>query len=182
MQQSTVILVPGLGDSGPQHWQTLWQQHHPSFERVKQEDWDTPNCDDWVEVLQDAVQQYKPNQVVLVAHSLACIAVTFWAQKYKTSIKGALLVAPADTEAASFPKGVTGFAPIPMEKLPFKSVLVSSSNDSYISAKRAQQLARAWGSQYVNLGLAGHINSTSGYGRWDEGLELLRSLCGTTRL
>ncbi|TPE44357.1 RBBP9/YdeN family alpha/beta hydrolase [Pontibacter mangrovi] len=182
MQHSTVILVPGLGDSGPNHWQSLWQQQFPAFERVQQQNWDAPRQQDWVEELEKEVARHKPDQVVLVAHSLACIAVAFWAQKYNRKIKGALLVAPADTEAAAFPEAVVGFSPIPLQPLPFKSVVVSSSNDSYISAKRAQQLASAWGSRYVNIGLAGHINSASGYGCWDEGLELVKGLCGTSRL
>ncbi|MCX2741670.1 RBBP9/YdeN family alpha/beta hydrolase [Pontibacter anaerobius] len=182
MQQSTVILVPGLGDSGPEHWQSLWQQQYPSFERVRQLNWDTPEQEEWVEELNKVVQRHNPEQVVLVAHSLACIAVAFWAQKYNQHIKGALLVAPADTETPTFPEDVIGFAPIPMQRLPFRSVLVSSSNDEYISASRARQLATAWGSRYVNIGMTGHINSASGHGRWEEGLELLRGLCGTSRL
>jgi uncharacterized protein len=182
MQHSTVILVPGLGDSGPEHWQSLWQQQYPSFERVQQQNWETPAQEEWVEELNKAVQQHRLEQVVLVAHSLACIAVAFWAQKYNKRIKAALLVAPADTESPTFPEEATDFAPIPIEKLPFKSIVVSSSNDEYISAKRAQQLANGWGSRYVNIGMAGHINSASGYGRWDEGLELLKGLCGTARL
>lgn len=182
MQHSTVILIPGLGDSDPDHWQSLWQRQFPNFERVQQLNWDTPDQEEWVEELNRAVKRHKPEQVVLVAHSLACIAVAFWAQKYNQGIKGALLVAPADTESPTFPEQATGFAPIPLQRLPFRSVLVSSNNDNYISARRAQELANAWGSQYVNIGLAGHINSASGYGRWDEGLELLRGLCGTSRL
>ncbi|ARS34331.1 RBBP9/YdeN family alpha/beta hydrolase [Pontibacter actiniarum] len=178
MQHSTVILVPGLGDSGPEHWQTLWQQQHPEFERVRQRDWEAPVRQEWVETLDKTVQQHRPEQVVLVAHSLACIAVAFWAQQHPLKIKGALLVAPADTEAASFPAGATGFAPVPMERLPFRSMVVSSSNDPYVSAQRAQQLAEAWGSRYVNIGMAGHINASSGYGRWNEGLELLKGLTG----
>ncbi|WP_299758096.1 alpha/beta fold hydrolase [uncultured Pontibacter sp.] len=182
MQHSTVILIPGLGDSEPDHWQSLWQQQHPPFKRVQQQNWDAPKQAEWVEEIASTVRQHKPEQVVLVAHSLACIAVAFWAQKYKQAIKGALLVAPADTEAASFPEAAAGFAPIPIAQLPFKSIVVSSSNDEYIAAGRAQQLANAWGSRYVNIGMAGHINSASGYGRWDEGLELLKGLCGTARL
>lgn len=178
MQRSTVILVPGLGDSGEQHWQTLWQKHFPGFERIQQKNWDAPAMEDWVENLDKTIREHQLEQVVLVAHSLGCLAAVFWAQKYKLRLKGALLVAPADTESPSLTDAVQGFAPIPMEPLPFRSVVVSSMNDPYLSTKRAQQLAEAWGSRYVNIGMAGHINATSGYGRWDEGLELLKGLTG----
>ncbi|GAB3819860.1 RBBP9/YdeN family alpha/beta hydrolase [Pontibacter rugosus] len=179
MKHSTLILVPGLGDSGPQHWQTLWQQQYPAFKRVQQRDWDTPDREEWVEALHTQIMENKPEEVVLVAHSLACITVAFWAQKYKPKIKGALLVAPADTEAPDFPAGCTGFAPVPLSRLPFPSIVVSSSNDEYMTAQRAQQLAEVWGSRYVNIGMAGHINSASGYGHWSQGLELLKGVGGT---
>ncbi|GHA53803.1 RBBP9/YdeN family alpha/beta hydrolase [Pontibacter akesuensis] len=178
MQHSTVILVPGLGDSGPQHWQTLWQQQYPQFKRVQQRDWEAPDRQEWVATLHAAVQENEPGQVVLVAHSLACVAVAFWAQQYKQKIKGALLVAPADTEQASFPEGSTGFAPIPMERLPFPSILITSNNDPYIKPIRAQELAEAWGCRYVNIGMAGHINSASGFGPFEQGLELLKGMAG----
>jgi len=36
--------------------------------------------------------------------------------------------------------------------------------------------ARAWGSAYVRLNDAGHINVDSGHGEWPLGLALLQSL------
>ncbi len=172
----TILILPGLGSSGPQHWQTLWGEQHPEFVRVEQQDWETPNCKDWVATLDAAVLQHPLEQVIVVAHSLACIAVAAWAKEYKRPIKAALLVAPADTEAAFFPAGTTGFIPMPLDVLPFKSLVVASTNDPYITDVRARQLATAWGSEFVSIGEAGHINSTSGFGPWEEGLRLLKSL------
>ncbi|RDV16254.1 alpha/beta hydrolase [Pontibacter diazotrophicus] len=172
----TILIVPGLGSSGPEHWQTLWGQQHPEFERVAQRDWDTPVCSEWVATLDEAVMQHEPAHVVLVAHSLACATVAIWAKQYRRSIKAALLVAPADTEAADFPEGTTGFALIPMEQLPFQSIVVASTNDPYVTEARAMQLAQAWGSEFVSIGEAGHINSDSGFGEWEEGLTLLKKL------
>ena len=171
-----ILIVPGLGGSGPQHWQTLWEQQHPEFIRVEQRDWETPTCSDWIATLDKAVMQQEPEQVILVAHSLACMAVAFWAKEHKRPIKAALLVAPADTEAADFPEGTTGFTPIPMEPLPFKSLVVTSTNDPYVTEARARQLAQAWGSDFVSIGEAGHINTDAGFGEWQEGLELLKRL------
>lgn len=172
----TILIVPGLGSSGQQHWQTLWGRQHPEFVRVEQRDWETPNCSDWMATLDKAVMQHDPAEVIVVAHSLACIAVAIWAKEYNRSIKAALLVAPADTEAADFPEGTTGFTPIPLEPLPFQSLLVASTNDPYITEARAMQLAQAWGSDFVSVGEAGHINADAGYGEWDEGLALLKRL------
>jgi hypothetical protein len=92
-------------------------------------------------------------------------------------IRGALLVAPSDPEAASFPSGPTGFAPMPLVRLPFPSVVVASSNDPFVTVVRAQTFARAWGSEFVMIRNAGHINTASGLGDWPEGLALLHKLC-----
>ena len=69
-----------------------------------------------------------------------------------------------------------GFSPIPLIKLPFPSIVVTSTNDFFVTVDRAKQFAEAWGSEFVNIGEAGHINVASGFGDWDEGLEILKKL------
>jgi predicted alpha/beta hydrolase family esterase len=173
--QSTIILIPGLGNSGQQHWQSLWEKRF-DFARVEQKDWQTPVCSDWIEAINKEVKKYDPAKVILVAHSLACITVAYWAQKFNIPVKSTLLVAPSDTEAGTYPTGTTGFKPVPLIKLPFKSVLVTSSDDYYVKTERAQLFAGSWGSEFINIGNAGHINVASGFGEWDHGLELLKQL------
>jgi predicted alpha/beta hydrolase family esterase len=90
-------------------------------------------------------------------------------------------VAPSDPEAAKFPSGTTGFAPMPLVRLPFPSVVVASSNDPFVTVSRAQTFATAWGSEFVMIGEAGHINGASGLGDWPEGLAFLRSLRENSR-
>jgi predicted alpha/beta hydrolase family esterase len=91
-------------------------------------------------------------------------------------VRGALLVAPSDTEAASYPAGPTGFAPMPLCRLPFPSVAVASTDDPYVTAERARAFAEAWGSKLVTIADAGHINSESGLGDWPAGFALLQEL------
>ncbi|GAB3931794.1 hypothetical protein GCM10028804_44960 [Larkinella terrae] len=117
-----------------------------------------------------------PAEVLLVGHSLACSTIAYWAQTFNRPIKGALLVAPSDTEAESYPPGTTGFAPIPLSKLPFPSIVVASINDFYVTLERATLFAQSWGSKLVNIGAAGHINVNSGHTDWPEGLRLLQEL------
>jgi uncharacterized protein len=95
---------------------------------------------------------------------------------YKRPIKAALLVAPSDAEAAQYTFPARGFAPIPLQKMDFKTMVVASANDIWVSLERAQFFATHWGSAFINLGNAGHINVDSGHGQWDEGLALLKSL------
>jgi len=175
MFKSTIILVPGLGNSDEQHWQTYWEKTY-SFRRVNQQDWETPDLQDWMETLDKTVMEYNPAEVILVGHSLACATIAGWAEKYRRNIKAALLVAPADTEAPDFPPVTTGFAPMPLQKLAFPTVIVASTNDEYVTLARAQYFARCWGGEFVNIGVAGHINSTSDLKDWPTGLQLLRQL------
>ena len=174
--QSIVLIHPGLGNSGPDHWQTKWGKIYPEFKRVQQVNWDTPVCDEWIKTLDEEVMKYPIDKVILVGHSLACTTISYWAAKYKRNIKGALLVGPSDTEADSYPPGTTGFKPVPLLRLPFPSIAVMSTNDPYVSVNRAQLFAEKWGSELVNIGDAGHINVASGHGEWEDGLKYLKNL------
>lgn len=104
---STVLILPGFGSSGVEHWQSLWEAANPQFKRVNQRDWEHPVCEEWVEALEKAVKE-AGSEVILVAHSLACLVVAHWASKPHKSIKAALLVAPPDAARTSFPKWQKG--------------------------------------------------------------------------
>lgn len=175
MNSSSVLILPGLYNSGPQHWQTRWEVLNPAFKRIHQDDWDKPLCADWVARLNDAIAA-NPD-AVLVGHSSACAMVAHWvAGGGRGRVRGALLVGPSDPEAPSYPSGPTGFAPMPLVRLPFKSIVVTSANDPYVSIARARRFASVWGSRLVDIGNAGHINGESGLGDWPSGLELLKEL------
>jgi len=175
--ETIYLVVPGVTNSSPGHWQSLWEKEFPEkFRRIEQTVWDTPVCDDWTARIEEEVQKESPARVVLVAHSLGCTAVAQWAKRFGTQIKGAFLVAPSDCEAETYNFDAKGFAPIPLEKLPFKSVMIASTNDEYLSFERAKIFADAWGSELVNVGDKGHINPGAGFGAWPEGLELLKKL------
>ena len=173
--RSTILILPGLGNSGEGHWQTLWQEQF-GFKRIEQSEWDAPVCDTWIDTIDAEVMKHDLNDVILVGHSLANTTVASWAKKYNRKIKGALLVAPSDTEAESYPPGTTGFMPMSLNKLPFPSITVMSENDFYVTTERAKYFASCWESKLVNIGNAGHINVAAGYGKWDEGLIYLKQL------
>ena len=178
---ASVLLIPGLYNSGPKHWQSLWEANHPEYHRVQQVNWDTPNCEDWVRTLHAHILQIE-GPVVLAGHSLACATIAHYAAQYadcKGQITAAFLVAPTDIDAPTFPPGATGFNPMPLQKLPFRSVVVASSDDPYLTRERAEFFANSWGGRLVTIADAGHINATSGYGPWPEGeawLEQLREI------
>jgi predicted alpha/beta hydrolase family esterase len=170
------LVLPGLHNSEPGHWQSRWEARDETMLRVIQDDWETPHCADWVANLDRALWHTGPN-ALLVAHSAACALIAHWAVGcQRDQVLGALLVAPSDPEATSFPASATGFAPVPLLRLPFPSTLVASSNDPFVTVARAKAFASAWGSEFVMIGEAGHINTASALGDWPDGYALLRNL------
>jgi predicted alpha/beta hydrolase family esterase len=170
------LIVPGLGNSGPEHWQTYFESQGGQFRRIQQQEWDAPRCEDWIVTVNEALSMYDPASVVLIGHSLGCATIVHWANRYRQKIKGALLVAPSDVEAANYNFPAKGFDPMPLAPLPFSSIVVASTNDPWVSMDRARYFASNWGSRLVDIGEAGHINAASGHFKWKEGLELLQSL------
>jgi len=170
-----VLILPGLGNSGPDHWQSRWEKANPGFRRVMQRDWDNPVCAQWRAALEQSVGAAGAT-TVLVAHSLGCLLVAHWAARTSLRIKGALLVGVPDPSRPTFPPQISGFHPVPQPRLPFDSIVVASSNDPYGSLEHAERCAMSWGSRLVNIGDAGHINVTSGFGDWSEGYRLLQEL------
>jgi len=173
--KTQVFIVPGLFDSGPDHWQSWWTNKNTEFKRVVQDNWETPDAKDWIERLNEEVDKVG-DEVVLIGHSLSCNLVGLWAEKYKWKVKGALLVAPSDTESSYFPDVTIGFKPMSKKKLPFPSIVVASTNDPWVSTERAAFFAQNWGSEFITVGEKGHINADSKLGMWEEGLEILQKL------
>jgi uncharacterized protein len=178
----TLLNVPGYTNSGPRHWQTLWEGYYRSIHRVHQRDWDRPERTEWVEAL-DAAARDARGPVVLVAHSLGCATVAHWLSSGRTTdmAVGVLMVAPADVDTPNWPPGVVGFAPMPMKTLPLQSTVIASGDDPWVDLERARAFADAWGSEMVHVGELGHLNAESGLGSWPEGrrqLEALVKRCG----
>src|SRR6185312_9460956 len=122
-----------------------WEREHPEYRRIEQRDWDHPEPREWIENVERVVTATR-GDVVLVGHSLGCITIAKWgAKRGVTNVIGALLVAPSDVEAGTAPQEVRSFAPIPATRLPFRSIVVTSTNDELITLSRAEQLARNWG-------------------------------------
>jgi uncharacterized protein len=176
-----VLLLPGWQDSGATHWQGRWLLEQPAgwrWERVEQSDWLWPRRGDWIARLDEELLRCEV-PVLLAAHSLGCQLVAAWCahSKQAARVRGALLVAPPDTERADMPPQLFSWRPIARMCLPFASFVVSSDDDPYCAPNRAAQMAAAWGARHVRLTGAGHINAESGLGDWPAGLELLSRLC-----
>ena len=176
MNTAHVLLLPGWQNSGPDHWQSRWQAAH-GYLRVEQHDWLRPLRGDWIARLEDVLLQ-RDEPAALVAHSLGCLLVAAWAAHSRNThlVSAALLVAPGDAEREALRPILNSWSPIPLQRLPFRSLLVGSRNDPNCSFERSRQFACAWGSDFIDQGNAGHINAESGLGDWPQGHELLRQL------
>jgi len=173
--ETQLLIIPGLGDSGEKHWQTFWHEKFENSIRVVQNNWDAPIREEWLNRLNENILKLdKPT--VLVAHSLAVSLVLHWAEKYSNpNIIGAFLVAPADVDSPEHtPESIRNFSPMPLYKLPFPSVLVASENDPYSLFERKKYFAEKLGSDFVNIGKQGHINSDSDLKYWEEGQSILQ--------
>jgi predicted alpha/beta hydrolase family esterase len=174
-----ILTIPGLWNSGPEHWQSHWERERTDVKRVEQAEWEKPRRADWIASIRAALRA-ESALVVLAAHSLGCCTVAHLAkdaaQEELAKIKGALLVAPSDFESPKYPPGTEGFVPLKLTRLPFKSIVVYSEDDEWVSVPRALEFAAAWGARAVNAGARGHLNSASKLGSWPEGQSLLREL------
>ena len=172
---SHVLTLPGWQNSGPDHWQSRWERAY-GYTRVEQHDWMRPLRGDWITRLEDVLEGHTP--AILVAHSLGCIHAAAWAAHSRNTsrVKAALLVAPPDTERDDVRDILPSWSPIPLQELPFKTVVIASSNDPFCSLARARQFAHAWGADFMDAGECGHINAESGLGDWPEAHVQLMAL------
>jgi predicted alpha/beta hydrolase family esterase len=183
ISDADILFVPGLGGSGPDHWQTRWETKLSTGRRIEQADWQRPSLESWIERIAEEVARSDDagRPVLLIAHSLGSLAAVHAAPLLRgRNVVGAYLIAPPCDEVVASQADVDpAFVPAPMEPLPFASVLVASRTDPYAPLADAEAKAKAWGSAFVDAGEAGHINAESGHGPWPEGLMRLASFLKT---
>ena len=175
-EQVTVLLLPGWLGSGPAHWQTRWAQLHGD-RLVQQHDWTTPLRGDWICELEAAVLQ-AAFPVLLGAHSLGCHLAAGWAGISRNAhrVTGALLVAPPDLAREDLPPALQSWQRYALQRMPFPTRLISSTDDPYCSPEAAARMALAWGSRHTEAGALRHINAESGLGDWPRGRDWLLEL------
>jgi len=180
----TILIVPGLRDHVEDHWQTLLERRLAHARSVPPLEHGKLSCAARVAALDAALAQID-GPVVLVAHSAGVMITVHWAQRHTRQIHGALLATPPDFESP-LPPGYPspdilqreGWLPAPRTRLPFPSIVAASINDPLARIERVEELARAWGSRFVDIGAAGHLNPASGHGEWPLADQLIAELCG----
>ncbi|MGF0538377.1 RBBP9/YdeN family alpha/beta hydrolase [Agrobacterium sp. ES01] len=176
--EAEILIIPGYTNSGPDHWQSRWEQKLSSARRVEQAEWSKPVLEDWVErVAAEVNASEKP--VVLVAHSLGIPTAIHAIPKFEKKVAGAFFVAPPEVDNPKIrPKHLMTFGPYPRAPLPFPTLTIASRNDPFGSYDHADDVANAWGSLLIDAGEAGHINAESGHGPWPEGTMVFAQFLG----
>jgi serine hydrolase len=171
------LVLPGLGNSGVDHWQSYWCMAFRNATRVIQDEWDNPRPEAWLKNL-DAAIAGGTRPAVLICHSLSVSLAAHWAARGQPGrVKAAFLVAPSDVERPEHtPDSVRRFAPMPLKAFPVPSLVVASSDDPFVRVERAREFAKTWGADYCEIPELGHINSASRLGLWPQGLLLLGQL------
>ena len=164
---ATTLIVPGLHGSGPTHWQSWWEAQTPNTLRVEQADWATPELTTWSAEVGKAIDRAS-SPVWIVAHSFGCLASIKAASTRSGKVAGLFLVAPADPVKFQLTQD------LPSHQLAIPSFVLASSNDPWMRQADAKEWAARWGSRFVDLGPAGHVNPASGFGPWEAGLELFQ--------
>lgn len=165
-----VLVVPGLHDSGPAHWQTWLEAHFRHSVRVRQDDWAVADLPRWAERVALTVAREPAARWVAVGHSFGCLALARYLGQGGPGLHAALLVAPADPDKFSVSPM------LPQGRLPVPSVLIGSDTDPWMRADKARLWAHGWGSQFINLGAVGHINTESGFGPLPQAKTLVELL------
>ncbi len=164
-----IVLVPGLHNSGPDHWQSRWQRLYPACARVEQADWDDPQLPQWSARL-DQLRHAQRKPVLLVAHSFGCLTAVHSCARDPRGVAGLLLVAPADPDKFRVAEL------LPEHELNCPSIMIGSTNDPWMRASQARLWAARWGSRFVDGGALGHINTESNLGDWAFGQAHLAAL------
>lgn len=182
--QHPIVILPGIGGSGDNHWQSLWERRwkneNANIVRFAPPDWNQPKLEDWLLALDQAIKDVgKPP--VLVAHSLSCLLVAHWAhqrgQLAAQLVRAAFLVAVPDPDGPAFPPQAQTFKAVARNPLPFPALVVCSTNDPYGTVDYAKSCAQSWQADCVAAGALGHINGASNIGDWPQGQALFASFC-----
>ena len=174
------VIVPGVGGSDHDHWQSWLQRQLMSCSRVEQQDWNLPILKQWIQNFTATILPIN-EPVQIVAHSYGCLTTVAAIHEHPElakKIKKVVLVAPANPSRF----GDQGFARNSANdyamyfhqiKLRVPTDMIISENDPWLNFDDAQALAHSWNIQAINLGQVGHINVASGFGPFPEIYDFL---------
>lgn len=169
MTHTPLLIIPGRGNSGAGHWQTLMETRFSDAQRVEQDNWETPVLEAWSQRIDEIVCRLD-HRPLLVAHSFGCLAAAHAQITLGTPVGATLFVAPADPKRFGLPNRIF------RARLLQPGLLIASNNDPWMSHDQAVAMADAWGIGHITLENGGHINIASGHGHWPLGETIVEQM------
>jgi len=163
------LILHGWGGSDTPHWQAeLAAQIAKNYGTVSFPLLDNchfPSKNRWVKQVKTVLAEFKPDTVV--CHSLANILWFWLCQEEIVRVERLFMVSPPSiktTEAT-----IKTFFPceIPHDLHAKEVQMIVSDNDPWVEMKEARQIASHFNIPLTVLENAGHINTQSGYGKWE---------------
>ena len=174
-----VLLLHGWGGSDFPHWQS-WlagelAKDYGKVSFLKFDNFDEPELKNWLSSLKEELSEFKPD--IVVCHSLAN---TLWFHlcnsSIPTEIEKLYLVAPPSLTCSV--EELKSFFPVltPDNLYAKKSLLITSTDDPYLSKEEAKKLQRELDIDMKVIEKGGHINNSSGYGQWHWILKNIKNI------
>lgn len=165
-----ILLLHGWGGSDFPHWQSWLASElvkdYGCVNFLRFSNFDEPKLDVWMSELERCIEEFRPD--IVLCHSLAN---TLWFHlcniKKIKKIEKLYLVAPPSMSCDIVE--LKEFFPVSVPKNLYAKevILVTSTNDPYMSENEAKELKNELNVEAKILTNAGHINDDSGYGKWE---------------
>jgi len=170
-----VLLLHGWGGSDFPHWQS-WlaseiAKNYGTVSFLEFSNFDFPDLNIWKKELQEELKSFQPD--IVICHSLAN-TLWFHLQSEIKKVKKLYLIAPPSLHCNV--EEIKEFFPLPMptNTSAEETLLISSTNDPYMTLEEAKELQKSLNIEMKVLENAGHINAESGYGEWPWILEEIK--------
>ena len=171
--KKNVLIVHGLGGSGPDHWQT-WLSRRLLERGVEVSYPDLPDPDEpelgaWVAALDEIVTRLGPEGLVVACHSLGSVTWLHLATRTDRRLaERVLLVAPPS--AGSGVEEIAEFVPAPLDA---GAVARAAGSTRVVCADAGDPYRPEEPEMFEPLGIpidviadGGHLNTDAGYGEW----------------
>ncbi len=181
-----VFIFHGTGGHSEENW-FPWLKKELEKEDIKVfvpqfPNADKPKLSEWLDTLKD-YQQYINEDTILIGHSLGGIFLLRVLERLEKPVKAAFFVASSIGIKPllnymgdyNFSSGFD-FNWEKIRKMAKRFIVYHSDNDPYVSLKNGEELAKRLGVELTFIPNAGHFNTKSGYIKFQELLERVKSV------
>ena len=180
-----VLILAGWGGSDFPHWQS-WlaselAKDYGKISFLKFSNFEFPNKNDWKNELIEEIDDFRPD--IVICHSIANI-LWFHICNELSSLHQSTHVEPIDKLFLVVPPSLncdipelSSFYPceIPTNLYAKESILITSTDDPYMTQDEAHELKEALHVEMKVLENAGHINADCGFGEWPWILNAIKN-------